>query len=187
MDLLHRSPAREIVDAALGLDAVKCGMGQIAIRWAHNVDRESAPQPHLDGFCDGNNGLDAGRIYNHTATLGVFLTTTPRPFAGNLSVWPGTHRLYEQHFRDRGARALREPQPQLDLGAPEQLICESGDVVLLHYELAHSAAVNTSDVDRIAVYFRVSFPELDAARIPDIGERRWEYLANLWRGWRIAG
>jgi hypothetical protein len=185
MDLLQQSPVRDIVDAALGLDAVTWDWGQIAVRWAHNVERESPPAPHLDGFSDGNNGLEAGRIHNHTATVGVFLTTTPRAFAGNLTVWPGSHRLYEQYFRDRGRRALGEPQPHIDLGAPVQLICEAGDVVLLHYELAHTAAVNTSDVDRIAVYFRLLFPELDAARIPDLGERRWEYLADLWRGWRI--
>jgi hypothetical protein len=186
MDLLHRSPALAVVDVALGLDAVTWDMGQVAVRWAHNVDEEQPPEPHLDGFSDGNNGLRAGRIHNHTATLGVFLTATPRTFAGNLTVWPGTHRRYERYFRERGPRALGEPQPHIALGEPVQLVCEPGDVVLLHYELAHTAAVNTSDVDRIAVYFRVLFPELDAARIPDLGERRWDYLANLWRGWRIG-
>ncbi len=179
MDLVERSPVRDIVEAALGLDAVVCDRGQIAIRWAHNVDQELPPNPHLDGFSDGANGLTEGRIHSHTATIGVFLTTTPRAFAGNLTVWPGTHQLYERYFRKRGRRALGEPQPRVELGAPLQLTCAAGDVVLMHYELAHTAAVNTSDVDRVAVYFRLHFG--------DIAAQRWDYLTNLWRGWRIAG
>jgi len=176
-DLLERSPVRDIVSTALGLDTVQWDAGQVAIRWAHNVDREFPPEPHLDGYPTANNGLRPGRINNHTATIGVFLTTTPRTFSGNLTVWPSTHRAYERYFRDRGPRVLFEPYPRLDLGAPLQLMCEVGDVVLMHYELAHTAAVNTSDSDRIAVYFRLWFRDIDA--------QRWEYLANLWRGWRL--
>lgn len=178
-DLLLRSPARALVDAALGLDALIVRPAQIAIRWAHNVDREMPPEPHVDG-------AQPQLITNMTATLGVFLTTTPRTFAGNLTVWPGTHVRYERAFRERGPRAVFEPLPAVELGEPEQLICAAGDVVLMHWSLAHSAAVNTSDVDRVAVYYRMMFPELDANQVPDLGEGRWDYLADLWRGWRVA-
>jgi hypothetical protein len=150
----------------------------IAIRWAHNVDRELPPEPHLDGVLPD-------RIANGTAVLGVFLTTMPGTFAGNLTVWSGTHQRYERGFRERGPRAVFEPLPALELGAPEQLVCAAGDVVLMHWSLAHSAAVNTSDIDRVAVHFRLKFPELDAKRIPDLGEGRWNYLSNLWR-WRVG-
>jgi hypothetical protein len=178
MNLLERTEVRELVDAALGLDSVAWDRGQIALRRAHDVARELPPEPHLDGFAHARNGVPRGRICNHTATIGVFLTTTPRTFAGNLTVWPGTHHRYAEYFRARGPRAMVEPMPAIDLGTPVQLLCESGDVVLMHYELAHTAAVNTSDVDRIAVYFRV--------RLRDIDTHRWECLTNLWRGWRIA-
>jgi hypothetical protein len=178
-DLLQRSGARELLDAALGLDALTVSPAQIAIRWARNVDRELPPEPHLDGVMPD-------RIANMTAILGVFLTTMPRTFAGNLAVWPGSHRSYERAFRERGPRSVFEPLPTIELGEPEQLVCAAGDVVLMHWSLAHSAAVNTSDVDRVAVYFRLMFPELSAARVPDLGEGRWEYLSNLWRNWRIA-
>jgi len=43
--------------------------------------------------------------------------------------------------------------------------------------LGHSAAVNTSDEDRIAIYFRVW--------LRDIEGKRWEYLTNMWSGWRL--
>src|SRR5262249_29393490 len=93
-DLLRCSGARDLVDAALGLDTLTVSPAQIAIRWAHNVDRELPPEPHLDGVLPD-------RIANMTAILGVFLTTMPRAFAGNLAVWPGTHQLYERAFRER--------------------------------------------------------------------------------------
>src|SRR5262249_37916283 len=151
MHLLERSPVRDIIDAALGLDAVTWGDAQIAIRWRHNF-HECPPVHHLDGFAAPGNGVPPGVLCNHTATIGVFLTTTPREYAGNLVVWPASHRRYERYFRERGPQALGEPQPDLDPGSPLHLICASGDVVLMHYQLAHTAAVNTSDVDRIAVY-----------------------------------
>src|ERR1043165_9893207 len=44
-DLLLCSGARELVDAALGLETQSVPPAQIAIRWAHNVDREMPPEP----------------------------------------------------------------------------------------------------------------------------------------------
>jgi hypothetical protein len=45
------------------------------------------------------------------------------------------------------------------------------------YQLAHTVAVNLSDQDRIAIYFRVW--------LADIDERRWQLLTNIWDGWRL--
>jgi len=180
MDLLQQPPVRDILDAALGFDALGHSDGQIAIRWARNVDREEPPQPHIDGISTPENGVSPGALATLTAVVGIFLTTTPRTFAGNLTVWPGTHEVHARHFAERGPQSLFEPLPQLERGEPHQLICEAGDVVLMHYELAHTAAVNTSDVDRIAVYFRLLFRDIDKGRWD-----RWECLTDLWRGWRI--
>ena len=177
MHLLERSPILDIVDQALGLENVVWDNGQIAIRRAHNVPEEVAPEPHIDGFASGLNRLEEGRIYNHTATVGVFLTPVARTFAGNFTVWPGSHHIYESYFRERGPRALREPPPNPKIGQPVQLRCEVGDAVFCHYQLGHSAAVNTADIDRIAVYFRIWFR--------DIEEWRWEALTNIWQGWKI--
>jgi hypothetical protein len=182
LDLVERPPVRDLLDAALGYDTLGRSDGQIAIRWAHNVDREYPPEPHIDGIPSPDNGVPPGPLDTLTAVVGVFLTTTPRTFAGNLVVWPGSHRVHERYFRERGPRSLYQPPSEdLDLGAPEQLICEAGDVVLMHYELAHSAAVNTSEVDRIAVYFRLLFRAVADGRWD-----RWECLVDPWRGWRIT-
>ena len=97
-----------------------------------------------------------------------------RPFAGNYTVWPGSHYVYERYFRERGERAMREPMPTPEIGEPVQLLCDPGDAVLVHYQLGHTAAVNTAAVDRIAVYFRVC----------SALERRGGYLTNMWDGGR---
>lgn len=181
LDLLERPPVRDLLDAAIGFDALGHSDGQIAIRWAHNVDREHAPDWHIDGISSPDNGVPPGALDTLTAVVGVFLTTTPRAFAGNLTVWPGSHRVLARYFRERGPQSLYDPLPELDVGASEQLLCEAGDVVLMHYELAHTAAVNTSDVDRIAVYFRLLLRAIDEGRWD-----RWECLADPWRGWKIS-
>lgn len=177
MDLLLKSPVHNILDETFGLEHIDWDGGQIAIRRAHNHPEPVPPEAHIDGFSSGLNGLEEGRIYNHTILVGVFLTPVRKTFAGNFTVWPGSHNIYERYFRERGPRAMRESPPTPDLGEPVQLKCEVGDVVLAHYELGHSAAVNTSDEDRIAIYFRVWLRSVESDR--------WHYLTNIWEGWRL--
>ena len=96
-------------------------------------------------------------------------------YAGNLTIWPGSHHVLEQYFRERGPRAMEEGLPKADVGSPVQLKCEVGDVILSHYQLAHAAAVNISDNDRIAIFFRIFLKDIDD----------WEALTNIWKGWKI--
>lgn len=177
MELLEASPALNLLAEAFGLENVAWDKGQIAIRRAHNHPEPAPPQPHLDGFTSGVNGLEAGRIYSLTALLGVFLTPVANEFAGNFTVWPGSHYIYEKYFRERGPRAMREPMPTPELGRPVQLKCGVGDVVFAHYQLGHTASVNTSDSDRIAIYFRIWLHKIE--------QDRWHYLTNIWDGWRL--
>ncbi len=66
------------------------------------------------------NGVKEGTIGNFTALVGVFLSDLPEPFAGNFTVWPGSHRLYETYFREQGPQALLKGMPKVDLPEPEQ-------------------------------------------------------------------
>jgi len=177
MNLLLKSPVQNILAETFGLDQIDWDHGQIAIRQAHNCQTPIPPEPHIDGFSSGLNGLDEGKIYNHTILVGVFLTPVRKAFAGNFTIWPTSHHVYERYFRERGPRAMSEPPPTLEIGQPVQLMCEVGDVVLAHYQLGHAAAVNTTDQDRIAVYFRVWLRRVELDR--------WQYLTNIWEGWRL--
>jgi len=177
MNLISQSAVQKLLDEIFELDNIDWDKGQIAIRRAHNCPEAIPPTPHIDGFSSGVNGLDQGKIYNHTVLVGVFLTPVQREFAGNFTVWPGSHYTYENYFRECGPRAMREPAPALEIGEPVQLMCGTGDVVLAHYQLGHSAAVNTADIDRIAIYFRVWLRRMES--------NRWHYLTNMWDGWKL--
>ncbi|MFT4979348.1 MAG: hypothetical protein ACI8S6_005258 [Myxococcota bacterium] len=175
--LLTRSGIQPHLDRLFGWRNLRYHDGQIAIRRPHNAPTPEPPSPHIDGIPGPHNGVRGARLSNFTALVGVFLSDTPRDFAGNFTVWPGSHRTLEAHFRDRGRRTLREGMPAVDLGAPEQLMVRRGDVILCHYQLGHAAAVNTSAVERRAVFFRLWLKGLPL--------RRWHYLTNIWSGWRI--
>ena len=177
MNLLEQSPVHKLLDDIFELGNIGWDGGQIAIRQAHNFPEPVPPVPHIDGFASGRNGLDEGKIYNHTVLVGVFLTPVRSEFAGNFTVWPGSHYVYENYFRERGPRAMSEEPPAPDIGEPVQLMCEVGDVVLAHYQLGHSAAVNTADDDRIAIYFRAWLRAMES--------NRWHYLTNIWDGWKL--
>ena len=176
-NLLVKSPIYGLLDEALGMRNLRVGPGQIAIRRARNHPQPMPPAPHIDGFATGLNGVPADGIYNHTVLIGVFLTPVRTEFAGNFTVWPGSHYSYERYFRERGKRAMHEPMPELQLGEPVQLCCSVGDVVLAHYSLGHTAAVNTADHDRIAVFFR--------AVLSGAQSDGWPYLTNIWAGWNL--
>jgi ectoine hydroxylase-related dioxygenase (phytanoyl-CoA dioxygenase family) len=70
-------------------------------------------------------------------------------------VWPGTHRLYENYFRQHGPEALLEGMPPVQLPEPVMLKGNAGDIVMAHYQLAHTAAQNISPNVRYAIYFRL--------------------------------
>ncbi len=178
-DLLIKSPIYNILDEAIGWSNIKeYSGGQIAIRRAHNSEKPNPPKWHIDGIPTPNNGLKGTRIQNFTALVGVFLTPVTSLFAGNFTVWPGSHYKLEKYFRDRGPVAMNEGFPKIDLvESPLQLQCQAGDIVLCHYELGHAAAVNISDNDRVAVFFRIW--------LKNNGERQWEMLTNIWTGWKI--
>lgn len=167
--------SREAVDEVLGWDRLRgTDHAQIAIRRARNSEPRP-PEWHIDGVATPHNGVRGRTIDSFTALVGVFLTRTTRPFAGNFTVWPGSHEVVAGWFRERGRSALREGMPRIDPGEPTQLLAEPGDVVLASYSLAHAAAVNASDDERRAVFFRLA--------LRDLPRRRWERLADPWDGW----
>ena len=102
---------------------------------------------------------------------GIVLSDVDTASAGNLVVWPGSHRVLERYFRERGPKSLLSGMPAVDLGPPEPVLARAGDVVLCHYQLAHAAGPNTSPRVRYAVYFRLK------ARGHD--DRRWECLTDV--------
>lgn len=88
------------------------------------------------------------------------LSDVSTEFAGNLCVYPRSHHVLEKYFQQNGFdEAIEkglEGLPGLPVGAAKQIIAKPGDVVLCHYQLAHSIAPNITSNIRYALYFRVS-------------------------------
>lgn len=173
--LLNDSPLWSLAESAIGSDAIRpIHSGQIALRFP--VLGEPGPiRPHLDGMSTPTNGVPPGRILNFTALVGVFLSDIPHEFMGNFTVWPGTHRLYENYFRQHGPQSLLNGMPPVALPEPQQVTAQAGDAVLCHYQLAHGIALNTSPFIRYGIFFRLIHKNHDAWQ--------WECMTNIWREW----
>jgi hypothetical protein len=179
MALLLESGITAKLDEVIGFHRLRYGACQIALRKAGNAPEPYPLEPHIDGLPMPFNGVPSNiLVSNFTVLVGVYLSPVRTEFAGNFTVWPGSHHVLQAHFREHGRKALRNGMPQIPLGEPVQLMTESSDVVLCHYGLAHTAAVNLSAVDRYAVYFRLW--------LRGIKYRRWHFMTHIWRGWRIS-
>ena len=183
VNLFENRGTRAIASSVLGQKCFQRDRGQIAIRKAHNSNTRYEPEPHIDGIPTPHNGLTGTEIQNFTALVGIFLTEVKTTYAGNFTVWPGSHTILERHFREQGRTARHQGMPAIELGDPVQLLAGPGDVVFCHYQLAHSAAPNVSGDDRIAIFFRLWFRDIAA---PEAVEQRWRNLTNIWHGWQIG-
>jgi Phytanoyl-CoA dioxygenase (PhyH) len=171
--LFHETAARPLAESLLGrLEPVT--IGQVALAFP-SEEPARTPPPHIDGLYTPTNGVPKGTVYTFTLLVGVLLSDQTAPEAGNLVVWPGSHRVYEDHFRRHGGRSLLDGLPDIPLPAPEPIIGRAGDIVLCHYQLAHAGGPNSSPRIRYSVYFRVKAAGHDG--------RKWDCLADLWREW----
>jgi hypothetical protein len=175
-DLLNATPALSLAESLIGSGQVApVKGGQIALRFPAPVDPPPEPRPHLDGMHTPTNGVPAGEIYSFTMLLGIMLSDLDRPFAGNLAVWPGTHRIYESYFREKGPQSLLDGMPAVELPQPVQLTGQAGDIVLCHYELAHGVTANVSPHVRYAIYFRLHHAQH--------AQQKWDAMTNIWLEW----
>ena len=158
---------------------------QIALRFPAPADATvHPPRPHVDGYPSPHNGVPAGTIGSFTALVGVLLSDLPEGDSGNFTVWPGTHQLFadyfkdhspEQVYRDANTGVLKGGVPPIPLPEPVQITGKAGDVVLAHYQLAHSAAGNYAPHTRYALFFRLRHRDHDL--------HRWEAMKNPWTAW----
>jgi hypothetical protein len=175
-DLLNDTPLWSVAESAIGEGKVNpISNGQIALRFP-TMDDPHGPHPHIDGMYSPDNGVPKGEILNFTALVGVFLSDVPEPYSGNFTVWPGTHRIYEEYFREKGPETLLDGMPPVEMPEPEQVTAKAGDAVLCHYQLAHGIAGNGSPNIRYAIFFRLSHVDHESVR--------WECMTDIWREWK---
>ena len=175
-DLLNRTPAWELAESAIGVGKIiRPKGGQIALRFPSVQDPPPKPGGHLDGMHSPHNGVPKGVIRNFTMLVGVYLSHVPQPYSGNFTVWPGTHHVYEKYFQEHGPESLLEGMPPIELPEPHQITGEPGDVIIAHYQIAHTAAANISPHTRYAIFFRL--------RHVDHPDYRPEAMTDIWLEW----
>ena len=179
-DLYNRTPAIALAESMIGVGKINpVERGQIAVRFPLLDDPAPPLHPHLDGRYSPHNGVPAGELRRFTMLVGIALNDVPTDFAGNLGVWPGTHHLYERYFRDHGHEILMrdgaEGMPPIAMPQPEMVTARAGDVILVHYQIAHCASPNVSPHPRYAIYFRLQHVEYKA--------QLFEALTDIWLEW----
>ena len=182
-DLFNHSPVYAIAESLLGEGNVeKTGAGQIALRFP--MDPTSDPGP-LDGHLDGlGSGLNGSAIGNYsrgfTGLVVCLLSQLSADYSGNFTVWPRTHTLFEDYFKEHGHEVLENGMPRLEY--PEEPIMlqgQPGDVVITHHQLVHNAAPNTSPHVRYAAIFRLL--HIDCK---EIGRDAYTDISREWPGIR---
>jgi hypothetical protein len=175
-DLFNATPAHSLVESAIGVGKIKpIGGAQIALRFPTMQDPPPPARPHLDGMHSPTNGVPEGTIQNFTALVSVLLSDLPGPHAGNFTVWPGTHQLYERYFREHTPQSLLNGMPPVPLLEPVQITGRAGDVVLCHYQIAHGVTPNASPHVRYAIFFRLTHVDHES--------QKWESMTDIWREW----
>jgi hypothetical protein len=158
--LFSSSPLLGVAEAALGRGRVLPPReAQIALRFPGAGGKAV---PHIDGISSPGNGVPPGTLYHFTALGGVFLSDVTAADRGNLTVWPGSHRLVEQHLRTHGVAAIVDRFPDLPLGPPHPILARAGDALLAHYQLAHGIAPNHGPHIRYAVFYRLFHAQHEA-------------------------
>ena len=175
VDLLHKTSLWRIAESLIGKGKLRLmGPPQIALRFPA-METPGELHPHLDGMYSPNNRVRKGTLQSFTMLAGVFLSNIPNQFWGNFCVWPGTHRLFEEYFRKHGTEMLLKGLPPVEMPEPEQVLVQTGDAMICHYQLAHTVVLNVSPYVRYAVFFRLAHA--------DHSIHQQEALKNLWLEW----
>ncbi|MEM7530634.1 MAG: phytanoyl-CoA dioxygenase family protein [Chloroflexota bacterium] len=179
-DLYNQTPVKALAESMIGAGKISpVNSGQIAVRFPTMDDPPTFHPPHVDGRHAPNNGVPAGKLHSFTMLVGIALSDVQCEYAGNLAVWPHTHRLFEQYFQEHGTADFRynpsADMPPVDMPEPVQMIVRAGDAIFAHYQVAHTVAPNVSPHPRYAIYFRLCHVD-HVVHGPEV-------LTDIWLEW----
>ncbi|TVR52115.1 MAG: hypothetical protein EA425_05615 [Puniceicoccaceae bacterium] len=180
VDLARKTPVATMGEFLVGAGNLRpVTRAQIALRFPQIVARPREPGGHLDGIGTGINGVPVGTfIRSFTMLAVVLLQDVPEDYMGSFTVWPGSHRFFEDFFRDpkRDPSILAKGMPEDELPhGPIQIRGQAGDVVLSHHQLVHGAAPNYSPEIRYAAIFRLGHVDAQA--------NGSSVMSDIWREW----
>lgn len=164
MDLIKNPQVTIVLNNLLGefIEPKSC---QIASRFPGEnysfENKEWYTEWHIDNYTDKD--FERKRIpQDFSCLVGVYLTENEYEFAGNFTVFPGSHYQIQSHSIMNGGRkyyeenGLKKIRKELVLEKPYQIMAKKGSVIFAHRYLAHLiSAPNESDDIRTIVWFRV--------------------------------
>lgn len=184
-DLFNKTPVFSLGESLMEEGKLeKTGAGQIALRFPRPLGAEPPPpRGHLDGLGSGLNGSAKGTYRRGFTALAVVLLSPLRgDYWGNFTVWPRSHRFFEDYFKEHGPEVLEEGMPRVELPeGPVMITGEPGDVVLAHHQIVHTAAPNASPHIRYAAIFRMRHAEA-----AEFGNQAFTDIWHEWPGVRAA-
>jgi hypothetical protein len=177
-DLFNRSPVISLAESLMGEGNLQTPIGgaQVAPRFPV-VPGEDPPEfrGHLDGMGNGKNGMAKG-VYRRgfTAFAVVYLAEVPESYSGNYTVWPRSHRFFEDYFKREGLEVLENGTPRVELPeGPDMITGQAGDLVLAHHQVIHTGGPNTSPDIRYAAIARL--------RHVDCADNGNDGFLDIWR------
>lgn len=182
-DLFNGTPLHSLAESLLGKGKLNpVGGGQIALRFP-SYSNEPAPKlhPHIDGTYSEHNGVPKGRQLNFTMLAAILLSDLPEIYSGNFTVWPGAHRPVAEYLREHGIETMMTGMPKIQMPDPLQITGQAGDIVLAHYLLPHTAAINLSPNVRYAIFFRLTVNDRPPENMA--GAQRPEAILDPWLEW----
>lgn len=177
-DVFNKTPLFPLCETFVGEgNLLPAGGVQIALRFPGETSDPREPHGHIDGRGTGTNGMAKGTFARgFTALVVVLLSDLPEPYSGNFTVWPGTHRQFEQVFRDHGPESLAEAIDTMPIDvAPVQITGKAGDAVICHHQIVHTACPNSSPNIRYAIIFRACHVDVKTNGV--------EAMTDIWREW----
>ncbi len=166
MDLFNASPVTSLAESLMGEGNLQKPIrgAQVAPRFPTvigNVPPE--PRGHLDGMGTGTNGMPKG-VYRRgfTAFAVIYLADVPEPYSGNFTVWPGSHRFFENYLKREGLEILSNGTPRVDLPeGPDMVTGNAGDLIIAHHQMIHTGGPNASPNIRYAAIARLRHIDCD--------------------------
>ena len=166
MDLFNASPVVSLAESLMGEGNLQKPIrgAQVAPRFPTVIgDVPPEPRGHLDGMGTGTNGMPKG-VYRRgfTAFAVIYLADVPEPYSGNFTVWPGSHRFFENYFKREGLEVLSNGTPRLDLPeGPDMITGNAGDFIIAHHQMIHTGGPNASPNIRYAAIARLRHIDCD--------------------------
>jgi hypothetical protein len=137
---------------------------------------------HVDGYApDDPNGEDVNYL---PLTIGATVyVDSVRPGGGGFTVWPGSHLRMSEYFESHTYEeyvAADNVLPKLELGPPNEISGEAGDLVLWHHNLVHAAGPNLSDRIRMAAIGRFVVKDI-VERMDEGYLEEGDGLGDIWK------